>query len=424
MGSTGITIPLYPVHSARWQRVDMGSTAQCGRDLCLGRSRHRGDRIGTAVDTTMNPLDKRGTRRITMPRYSAPMIVKKPQAISVAPFEDVIKCLPLRRNYQKSWHPTQTSPCPLLMQCTKCKEYLPTGDFYVKRTRETARRDILGQNHTNTCIYCSRGVFPTIDPRRKLYYSAKARAVKKNLEFKISIADIVIPERCPVFGIRLKSGAGGGTVSVAKLESSPTLDRVDNSKGYTPDNVCVISLRANNLKRDATLYEMQCLAYHMAHPPGSQAKDVSSLMNQIVADNTAGKLFSDAHKRYLDKDHRERMIAGAKKRKKLYGFDDSLAAQDIVIPRFCPVLGIELRTSVGLGSKTLENFYYSPSIDRIDCSKGYTKENIQIISFRANCLKRDASLWEIRALAGYMKDFGEGTMWQPHCSNDTNGGDE
>jgi len=57
MGSTGITIPLCPVHGARWQRVDMGSTAQCGRDLCLGRSRHRGDRIGTAVDTSMNPLD-------------------------------------------------------------------------------------------------------------------------------------------------------------------------------------------------------------------------------------------------------------------------------------------------------------------------------------------------------------------------------
>jgi hypothetical protein len=57
MGSTEITIPLYPVHGARWQRVGVGPAAQCRRDLCLGRSGHRGDRIGAAVDTGMNLLD-------------------------------------------------------------------------------------------------------------------------------------------------------------------------------------------------------------------------------------------------------------------------------------------------------------------------------------------------------------------------------
>ncbi len=359
-----------------------------------------------------------------MPRYSAPMTVKKPQVISAASFEDAIKGLPLRRNYQKPWHPTQFSPCPLLMQCSKCKEYLPATDFYVKKVPQIARQDILGQNHVSTCVSCNREIFPTIDPRLKLYYSAKTRATKKGLEFSITVDDIVIPKRCPVLGITLKAGVGGGTVSVAKLESSPTLDRIDNSRGYTPDNICVISLRANNLKRDATLYEMECLAYHMAHPSKEPVKDNSELMNKIVAQNVEGKVFSNDMKNYFKTDHRQRMINGARSRKKLYGFDNSLTASDIVIPEFCPVLGIKLRPSVGLGTRTLDNFYNSPSIDRIDCSKGYSKENVQIISFRANCLKRDASLWEIRALAGYMRDFSGGAMWQPHCSNDTNSSEE
>lgn len=310
------------------------------------------------------------------------------------------------------------------MQCSKCKEYLPATDFYVKKVPQIARQDILGQNHVSTCVSCNREIFPTIDPRLKLYYSAKTRATKKGLEFSITVDDIVIPKRCPVLGITLKAGVGGGTVSVAKLESSPTLDRIDNSKGYTPDNICVISLRANNLKRDATLYEMECLAYHMAHPPECQAKDATALMNQAVEENIAGKELSNDRNRYVSVDHKKRMLQSARSRRKLYAFDESLTVDDLTIPEFCPILGIKLRPSVGLGSRTLDNFYHSPSIDRIDSSKGYTRENVQIISFRANCLKRDASLWEIRALAGYMKDFAEGAMWQPHCTNDTNGDPE
>jgi hypothetical protein len=57
MGSTGITISLHPVHGARRQRVGMGSTAQRAGAVRVGRSRHRGGRVGTPVDTGMNVLD-------------------------------------------------------------------------------------------------------------------------------------------------------------------------------------------------------------------------------------------------------------------------------------------------------------------------------------------------------------------------------
>jgi hypothetical protein len=39
--------------------------------------------------------------------------------------------------------------------------------------------------------------------------------------------------------------------------NSPSLDRIDNSKGYIEGNVIVVSWRANNLKRDASIQELQ-----------------------------------------------------------------------------------------------------------------------------------------------------------------------
>jgi hypothetical protein len=322
----------------------------------------------------------------------------------IKPAEPCLQALPLRRNYKKPWHPTQASPCPLLMQCNTCKEYLAPTDFYaLKEGNRIARRDILGKDHAASCIACMAKNYPLLDPRRKLFYGAKRRATEKGLIFEITVEDIVIPERCPVLGIRLKAAIGCGTVSVARLESSPTLDRIDNAKGYTPDNIAVISLRANNLKRDASLYEMRCLAYHMSKPCTASAIDRSAAMNSFTMEAVKGKECSVDMRNYYKSDHRVKLLNAIRKRGKTYGFDGSITAEDIVIPEYCPVLGIKLFPSVGKGVKTLDNFYSSPSVDRIDTCKGYTKENIQIISFRANCLKRDSSLWEVRAMLSYME---------------------
>jgi hypothetical protein len=46
---------------------------------------------------------------------------------------------------------------------------------------------------------------------------------------------------------------------------------------------------------------------------------------------------------------------------------------------------------------------YGPSLDRIDSSKGYELHNIQVISWRANRIKNDATPEELRMLADYME---------------------
>lgn len=59
---------------------------------------------------------------------------------------------------------------------------------------------------------------------------------------------------------------------------------------------------------------------------------------------------------------------------------------DIVIPKICPILGLELEVFCG-GSGGRPN---SPALDRIDNSKGYTKGNVAVISHMANQMKSSA----------------------------------
>ena len=88
---------------------------------------------------------------------------------------------------------------------------------------------------------------------RMLTY-ARTSAWQKNLSFNLTKEDIVIPTDCPVLGIPLFYTKGKRTAN------TPTLDRIDNSRGYEKGNVVVVSWRANDLKRDATLDELQRLA--------------------------------------------------------------------------------------------------------------------------------------------------------------------
>lgn len=91
------------------------------------------------------------------------------------------------------------------------------------------------------------------DPRRNLYHGAKSRATKNEIEFKLKYTDIKIPKRCPILGIVLEKGKG-------KVQSSsPSLDRIDITKGYTPKNSRVISYKANRMKCDMTKSQIKKL---------------------------------------------------------------------------------------------------------------------------------------------------------------------
>ena len=82
----------------------------------------------------------------------------------------------------------------------------------------------------------------------KIYLCRQARKNARNndRECTITPADIEIPEKCPILGVTLTRNFG------KTLRNSYSIDRVDNTKGYVPGNVKIISWWANYLKSNLT----------------------------------------------------------------------------------------------------------------------------------------------------------------------------
>jgi hypothetical protein len=82
--------------------------------------------------------------------------------------------------------------------------------------------------------------------KQQLFRSAKKRALKKGLEFNIELRDIHIPKKCPILKVPL----------ICSTRYSPSIDRIYPDKGYTKDNIAVISTLANSMKANATPKEL------------------------------------------------------------------------------------------------------------------------------------------------------------------------
>jgi len=84
-----------------------------------------------------------------------------------------------------------------------------------------------------------------ISYKAALIYHARERAV-----CTLQPNDFVIPEFCPLLGIKLER-------EKMKLgRASPSLDRMDSTLGYVPGNVAVISVLANRIKQNASRAEL------------------------------------------------------------------------------------------------------------------------------------------------------------------------
>jgi hypothetical protein len=116
-------------------------------------------------------------------------------------------------------------------------------------TIKTVRRSSMKPGQTVSCGCYRQSTRKTgQDPRSPMWSRAKYRAKQKSLDFNITKEDIVIPDTCPLLGTPMKS---------------PSLDRIDSTKGYIKGNVWVISNRANTLKNDATLKELKTLVENL-----------------------------------------------------------------------------------------------------------------------------------------------------------------
>ena len=95
------------------------------------------------------------------------------------------------------------------------------------------------------------------NPNIYLLRHARNRAKAKNIPFDITVEDVIIPETCPVLGIQLQIG------EKIVCNNSPTLDRIKPELGYVKGNIQVLSYRANLLKSNATIEELEKVLEHL-----------------------------------------------------------------------------------------------------------------------------------------------------------------
>ena len=141
-------------------------------------------------------------------------------------------------------------------RCSKCNEEKSIKSFYCNNASKTKLH--------SSCKRCC-------EEKRRLYYrknvpklilaNAKTRALEKRLEFDLTIEDLEpLPTHCPVFGMELTYGGKNGR---HRQDSSFSIDRKDNAKGYVRGNVAVISWLANRFKSDAEAWQLERVAAWM-----------------------------------------------------------------------------------------------------------------------------------------------------------------
>jgi len=93
-----------------------------------------------------------------------------------------------------------------------------------------------------------------------------------------------------------------------------------------------------------------------------------------------------------------RLWVQAKGRARKLGRNFDLDLTDIVIPDICPMLDIPLFRGIG---KHCSN---SPSVDCIRPELGYVKGNVWVVSYRANTLKSNLTLEQLKTLVSRIEN--------------------
>ena len=126
-----------------------------------------------------------------------------------------------------------------------------------------------------------------------------------------------------------------------------------------------------------------------------QRKMAKKVIEPVIEPVKRKQKYNREHvKKYKKNNYKKIMLYRTKSRAIKKGWDFDLIEDDITIPDFCPVLHTPLIIDN-------EDRYSSPSIDRIDSSKGYTKDNIMIISWQANFIKNNMSKDQIKHLYNF-----------------------
>jgi hypothetical protein len=105
---------------------------------------------------------------------------------------------------------------------------------------------------TSACKKCKKAAFDwsQVSLEKRMFNRTKARATRLGKEFNLSLEDIVLPDVCPVFNKPFIYGDQDWTYSI---------DRINNNLGYVRGNIMIISNKANRIKGDSSLEDLEKL---------------------------------------------------------------------------------------------------------------------------------------------------------------------
>lgn len=221
----------------------------------------------------------------------------------------------------------------------------------------------------------------------KMYNGAKLRAKHSGLEINITADYIkeIYPKnnKCPYLGIDLFPNFGKQNPG----ENSPTLDRIDNTKGYIFGNIEIISKKANSIKGDSTPEILDKIINFYKHLKIEQ--------NDI---NTIKELYKD-NLIYIEKYFKSKI----QKKTKLFNINFDYFLSLLPIDKCCPIFKTEFNFTKNLKIKPKREHILS--IDRIDNSLGYVFNNVVIVSCKANQIKNSATLNELEIISKRLKEI-------------------
>lgn len=244
-----------------------------------------------------------------------------------------------------------------------CKTYNKENKEKIRNYKEQYRKENKEKIKNGSRIYIENF------PREYLWRSAFNRAKKRNESFLLNIEDIIITERCPLLDIKMQFNKG------LVKDNSYSIDKIDCNKLYEKNNVWVISHKANTSKNNASIKEYEMLVNNLE----------KIILNGVEINNL-----------YIEKDIINQAFNNAKRRAKKNNLNFSTSKDYLYsiypVDKKCPLLKIELK-------KQNDKFYInSPSLDKIIPNKGYVKNNLIFISFKANIIKNNLSLEELKLL--------------------------
>ena len=156
--------------------------------------------------------------------------------------------------------------------CKACEKILHFKSFRKIKANKTGPNkgrfqgwtDSEGGKRFTTCSQCEKDRFNKryrVNPIPQLISGFRNRAKKQNVPFNLTVDDMKdliknAADICPALGVKMK---------IAKLYAnnsnySPSFDRIDPKKGYTKNNIVIVSNRANRIKSDATVDEIRKVA--------------------------------------------------------------------------------------------------------------------------------------------------------------------